>query len=70
MVATGTEMRVHELAQHLFDLVTHFCLVSPRGRRRGGDLKEVEFLTLSLLPAPARRSSGADVAHHPFAGDP
>lgn len=49
MVATGTEMRVHELAQHLFDLVTHFCLVSPRGRRRSGDLKEVEFLTLSLL---------------------
>ena len=49
MLATGTEMRVHELAQHLFDLVTHFCLVSPRGRRRTGDLKEVEFLTLSLL---------------------
>jgi DNA-binding MarR family transcriptional regulator len=49
MVATGTEMRVHELAQHLFDLITHFCLVSPRGRRRNGDLKEVEFLTLSLL---------------------
>ncbi len=49
MVATGTEIRVHELAQHLFDLVTHFCLISPRGRRRSGDLKEVEFLTLSLL---------------------
>ncbi len=49
MVATGTEIQVHELAQHLFDLVTHFCLVSPRGRRRSGDLKEVEFLTLSLL---------------------
>ena len=51
MVATGTEMRVHELAQHLFDLVTHFCLVSPRGRRRTGDLKEVEFLTLSIMRA-------------------
>jgi DNA-binding MarR family transcriptional regulator len=49
MVATGTEMRVPELAQNLFDLITHFCLVSPRGRRRSGDLKEVEFLTLSLL---------------------
>ena len=49
MVATGTEMRVQELAQHVFDLITHFCLVSPRGRRRSGDLKEVEFLTLSLL---------------------
>lgn len=49
MVATGTEMRVQDLAQQLFDLITHFCLVSPRGRRRSGDLKEVEFLTLSLL---------------------
>jgi DNA-binding MarR family transcriptional regulator len=49
MVATGTEMRVQQLAQHLFDLITHFCMVSPRGRRRHGDLKEVEFLTLSLL---------------------
>ncbi len=49
MVATGTEMRVQELAQNLFDLITHFCLVTPRRRRRSGDLKEVEFLTLSLL---------------------
>ncbi len=49
MVATGTEMRVQEIAQDLFDLITQFCLVSPRGRRRSGDLKEVEFLTLSLL---------------------
>ncbi|MHB1423311.1 MAG: MarR family winged helix-turn-helix transcriptional regulator [Gemmataceae bacterium] len=49
MVATGTEMRVQELAQQLFDLIAHFCLNSPRGRRRNGDLKEVEFLTLSLL---------------------
>lgn len=49
MVATGSEMRVQELAQELFDLITHFCMVSPRGRRRNGDLKEVEFLTLSLL---------------------
>jgi DNA-binding MarR family transcriptional regulator len=49
MVATETETRLQDLAQHLFDLITHFCLVSPRGRRRSGDLKEVEFLTLSLL---------------------
>jgi DNA-binding MarR family transcriptional regulator len=49
MVATGTEMRVQELAQNIFDLVTQFCLVAPRGRRRSGDLKDVEFLTLSLL---------------------
>lgn len=49
MVATGTEMRVQELAQDLFDLIAHFCMMAPRGRRRSGDLKEVEFLTLSLL---------------------
>jgi|SRR6516165_9722811 DNA-binding MarR family transcriptional regulator len=49
MVATGTEMRVQELAQNLFDLITHFCLLTPRHRRRAGDLKEVEFLALSLL---------------------
>jgi DNA-binding MarR family transcriptional regulator len=49
MVATGTEMRVQELAQNLFDLITHFCLATPRNRRRSGDLKEIEFLTLSLL---------------------
>ncbi len=49
MVATGTEMRMQELAQDLFDLITQFCLAAPRSRRRSGDLKEVEFLTLSLL---------------------
>jgi DNA-binding MarR family transcriptional regulator len=49
MVATGTEMRTQELAQDVFDLIAHFCMMSPRGRRRSGDIKEVEFLTLSLL---------------------
>jgi DNA-binding MarR family transcriptional regulator len=49
MVAAGTGMRVRELAQGVFDLITQFCLVLPRSRRRAGDLKEVEFLTLSLL---------------------
>src|SRR5215469_7377237 len=49
MVATGTEMRTQELAQEVFDLIAHFCMMSPRGRRRSGDIKEVEFLTLSLL---------------------
>jgi DNA-binding MarR family transcriptional regulator len=49
MVASGSETRVAELAQNLFDLVAQFCLTAPRGRRRAGDLKEVEFLTLSLL---------------------
>lgn len=49
MVATGSEMRIQELAQQLFDLIAQFWLMAPRGRRRGGDLKEVEFLTLSIL---------------------
>ena len=49
MIAIGSETRLEELAHHLFDVVTRFCLSMPRGRRRSGDLKEVEFLTLSLL---------------------
>jgi DNA-binding MarR family transcriptional regulator len=48
MVAASTS-RLDELAHHLFDVVTRFCLAVPRGRRRSGDLKEIEFLTLSLL---------------------
>src|SRR5829696_9680383 len=42
-------VRPDELAQHLFNVVTRFCLAVPRGRRRAGELKEIEFLTLSLL---------------------
>jgi DNA-binding MarR family transcriptional regulator len=49
MVASGLETRLEELAHHLFDVVTRFCLAVPRGRRRGGELKEIEFLTLSIL---------------------
>jgi DNA-binding MarR family transcriptional regulator len=49
MVASGAGARVEELAHDLFDLVTWFCLSAPRGRRRSGDLREIEFLTLSLL---------------------
>src|SRR3954467_8750896 len=48
MVAASTT-RLDELAHYLFDVVTRFCLAVPRGRRRSGDLKEIEFLTLSLL---------------------
>jgi DNA-binding MarR family transcriptional regulator len=49
MVASGTEMRLEGLAQNLFDAVMQFCLALPRNRRRSGDLKEIEFLTLSIL---------------------
>jgi DNA-binding MarR family transcriptional regulator len=49
MVAGALGIRIDELAQSLFEAFTRFRLKGPRGRRRGGDLKEVEFLTLSLL---------------------
>ena len=48
-MATAVETRLDELAHHLFDVVTRFCLAVPRGRKRSGDLKEIEFLALSLL---------------------
>src|ERR1700722_7009922 len=49
MVVSGSGAQLDELAHTLFDVVTQFCLSVPRGRRRSGDLKEIEFLTLSLL---------------------
>ena len=50
-MATGTSHRVEDIAHELFQVVTQICLSTLRGRRRAGDLKEVEFLTLSLLQA-------------------
>lgn len=49
MVASGTGLRLEETARDLFEIVTQLCLAALRGRRRAGDLKEVEFLTLSIL---------------------
>lgn len=49
MIVSDPPSRLEELAQGLFDVVTRFCLAVPRGRRRSGELKEIEFLTLSLL---------------------
>src|SRR5262249_27489479 len=49
MVASGTGVRIEEIARELFDIVTQIGLAALRGRRPGGDLKEVEFLALSLL---------------------
>lgn len=49
MTGSTGPARLDELAQHLFHVVTRFCLAVPRGRRRAGELKEIEFLTLSLL---------------------
>lgn len=48
-MVVGTAHRVEELAQELFEVVTQVCLSTLRGRRRNGDLKEVEFLSLSIL---------------------
>lgn len=49
MVADNPGTKLDELAHRLFDVVTWCCLTAPRGRRKTGDLKEIEFLTLSLL---------------------
>ena len=49
MIASGAGVRADELARQLFSVLTRFCLALPRGRRRAGDLKELEFLTLSIL---------------------
>jgi DNA-binding MarR family transcriptional regulator len=49
MVAIGSGARIEEVAQDLFEVVTHLCLAAPRGRRGPDELKEVEFLTLALL---------------------
>jgi DNA-binding MarR family transcriptional regulator len=49
MVASGTAVRLEEIGRDLFDIVTQICLATLRGRRKAGDLKEVEFLTLSIL---------------------
>lgn len=49
MVASGSDAKLEDLAHHLFDVVTRFCLSVPRSRRRATELKDIEFLTLSLL---------------------
>jgi DNA-binding MarR family transcriptional regulator len=49
MVAMSSGGRLTEIAQDLFEVVTQLCLATPRGRRRPGDLKEIEFFALSLL---------------------
>ena len=49
MVATTTGDRIEEIAHDLFEVFTQLCLAALRGLRRVGDLKEVEYLTLSIL---------------------
>jgi DNA-binding MarR family transcriptional regulator len=49
MVASGTGARIEETARDLFEFVTQLGLTTLRGRRRPGDLKEIEFLSLAIL---------------------
>jgi DNA-binding MarR family transcriptional regulator len=49
MNMTGTGVRIEDLAQSVFEVLTHLNLAAGRGRRRHGDLKEAEFLTLIIL---------------------
>ena len=49
MAASGTAVRLDELAHRLFEAFTRFCVTLPAARRRDGGLKDVEFLTLALL---------------------
>jgi DNA-binding MarR family transcriptional regulator len=49
MVAPSTVIRLEETARDLFEVVTQLGFTALRGRRRSGDLKEVEFLSLAIL---------------------
>jgi DNA-binding MarR family transcriptional regulator len=48
-MATDTGDQLGLIARELFDLVTHITMAALRGRRRSEDLKELEFLTLTIL---------------------
>lgn len=53
MVAThaGPALSVEEIAQELFDVLGTLGLGGGPHRRRPGDLKEIEYLTLAILQA-------------------
>jgi len=48
-MATGTAGRVEEIAQDLLEVATQVCVSAVRGRRRAGELRELEYLTLATL---------------------
>jgi DNA-binding MarR family transcriptional regulator len=48
-MATSTDGQLALISRELFELVTHITMSALRGRRRSEDLKELEFLTLSIL---------------------
>jgi DNA-binding MarR family transcriptional regulator len=49
MIASGTGISIEDLAHRLIETVAQLDAPLPRARRRHGDLKEDEFLTLSIL---------------------
>ena len=49
MIANGTGIPIEDLAQRLIEVTAQLGLALPRGKRRNADLKEVEFITLSIL---------------------
>lgn len=50
MIAKRVEAQAHELAERSFQVITQILLSLPQGRRRDlGNLKEMEFFTLSIL---------------------
>jgi DNA-binding MarR family transcriptional regulator len=49
MLVASVDFRTEDVARGLFDLSTHLNLALVSGRRRSGDLKELEFLTLAIL---------------------
>src|SRR5947209_6600693 len=48
-MATDTGDQLALISRELFELVTHVTMAALRGRRRSDDLKELEFLTLTIL---------------------
>ncbi len=50
-MATGTSSQTLGLAQDLFEVLTQISLATQPHQRRGMELKELEFLTLSILHA-------------------
>jgi DNA-binding MarR family transcriptional regulator len=49
MIASGTGISIEDLAHRLIETVAQLDAPMPRARRRHGDLKEDEFLTLFIL---------------------
>jgi DNA-binding MarR family transcriptional regulator len=49
MVASGSGVRLDELAQELLGLLTRLGMARPRNRRDEVGLTDIEFMTLSLL---------------------